>query len=102
MNQVGADGYLKNWRAWEPEDARAIAESWGILLRNEHWQVINIVRDYYESYRLFPPNRVLINLMSKQEGLEKANSTHLMQLFSGTPVKVLAQIAGLPKPSDCD
>ena len=102
MDQLGHDGYFRNWRAWEPEDAHAIAENWGILLGNEHWQVINTVRDYYKSYRLFPPNRVLINLMSKEKGLEKANSIYLMQLFSGTPSKVLAQIAGLPKPADCD
>ena len=102
MDQLGDDGYFKNWKEWKPTDAHAISENCGILLGNEHWQVINIVREYYKSYRLFPPNRVLINLMSKEEGLEKADSIYLMQLFSGTPARVLAKIAGLPKPADCD
>ena len=92
----------KDWREWQAEDASVIAENFGILLNEDHWKVIEIVRNYYETYRLFPPNRVLINLIMKEQGPEKANSMHLMKLFSGTPAKVLAQIAGLPKPANCD
>ena len=92
----------KDWREWQAEDASVIAENFGILLNEDHWKVIEIVRNYYQSYRLFPPNRVLINLIMKEQGPEKANSIHLMKLFSGTPAKVLAQLAGLPKPANCD
>ena len=92
----------KDWREWQAEDASVIAENFGILLNEDHWKVIEIVRNYYETYRLFPPNRVLINLIMKEQGSEKANSIYLMQLFTGAPAKVLAQIAGLPKPANCD
>ena len=92
----------KDWREWQAEDASVIAESFGISLNEDHWKVIEIVRNYYETYRLFPPNRVLINLILKEQGPKKANSIHLMTLFSGTPAKVLARIAGLPKPANCD
>ena len=95
-------GCFKEWRKWKAEDASVIAESFGISLNDDHWKVIEIVRNYYETYRLFPPNRVLINLILKEQGPAKANSIHLMKLFSGTPAKVLAQIAGLPKPANCD
>ena len=95
-------GCFKDWRRWQTEDASVIAESFGISLNEDHWKVIEIVRSYYDAYRLFPPNRVLINLIMKEQGPEKANSIHLMKLFSGTPAKVLAQIAGLPKPANCD
>ena len=89
-------------KEWQAEDASVIAENFGILLSEDHWKVIEIVRNYYETYRLFPPNRVLINLIMKEQGSEKANSIYLMQLFTGAPAKVLAQIAGLPKPANCD
>mgnify|MGYP001217691970 CR=1 FL=1 len=102
MNEKEKLGLSKDWRKWQAEDASVIAENLGILLNEDHWEIIKIVRNYYETYRLFPPNRVLINLIMKEQGPEKANSIHLMQLFSGTPAKVLAQIAGLPKPANCD
>lgn len=92
----------KDWREWQAEDASVTAENFGIFLNEDHWKVIKIVRNYYESYRLFPSNRVLINLIMKEQGPEKANSIHLMKLFTGTPAKVLAKIAGLPKPANCD
>ena len=61
----------KDWREWQAEDASVIAENFGILLNEDHWKVIGIVRNYYETYRLFPPNRVLINLIMKEQGPEK-------------------------------
>ncbi|HEY6610019.1 MAG TPA: TusE/DsrC/DsvC family sulfur relay protein, partial [Pseudomonas sp.] len=32
---------------------------------------------------------------------EKGNSLHLNKLFHGTPAKLAAKLAGLPKPTNC-
>jgi len=34
-------------------------------------------------------------------GADKGNSLHLNKLFNGTPAKLAAKLAGLPRPTNC-
>jgi tRNA 2-thiouridine synthesizing protein E len=45
--------------------------------------------------------RPLVKQVREQLGEDKANSIYLMQLFPGSPAKLLAKIAGLPRPTNC-
>ncbi|MCZ6459336.1 MAG: TusE/DsrC/DsvC family sulfur relay protein, partial [Gammaproteobacteria bacterium] len=36
-----------------------------------------------------------------QLGAEKGTSIYLLKLFPGSPAKLLAKIAGLPRPTNC-
>ena len=95
------EGFLRNLKDWSPEVARDIGRDHGIELTAEHLQVIDVLRTFYQDHILSPPSRVLMKVLSQSLETE-INSIALMQLFGGRARRHLAQIAGLPKPSDCD
>ncbi|MFL6611356.1 MAG: TusE/DsrC/DsvC family sulfur relay protein, partial [Pseudomonas sp.] len=45
--------------------------------------------------------RPLIKYTALKLGPDKGNSLHLNRLFKGTPAKLAAKLAGLPKPTNC-
>ena len=51
--------------------------------------------------QLSPATRPLIKYTALKLGPEKGNSPHLNRLFNGTPAKLAAKLAGLPKPTNC-
>ncbi len=99
---VDKEGFLRNLADWNETVATELARSEDIELTAEHWEIIHLVRDYYETYHVSPPTRVLVKIIGEKFGPEKGRSIHLMQLFSGRPAKLVSQIAGLPKPANCD
>ena len=99
---VDKEGFLMRRDDWNPEVAQQLAGRDGISLTDDHWEVLHLVRDYYEKFRLFPANRVLVSKIRETCGEDKGNSIHLMKLFTGKPAKHIAKIAGLPKPPNCD
>ena len=46
-------GYLKNLSDWSEALAEKIAEKEQIVLTPEHWEIIYLVRDFYEEYQPF-------------------------------------------------
>ena len=96
------EGFLRHTGDWNPAIAERMADLDGITLTDDHWAIIQLVRDYYQNHRLFPANRVLVTKVREAFGESKGTSIHLMKLFTGKPVKHIAKIAGLPKPPHCD
>ena len=96
------EGFLRDLSDWNPDVAEVLAKNEEITLSGSHWQVINLVRDYYEQYQISPVTRVLVKITRNKLGEDKGNSIYLMQLFSGKPAKLVSKIAGLPKPANCD
>jgi tRNA 2-thiouridine synthesizing protein E len=95
------EGYLENLRDWDEAVATAIAREEGIELGDEHWVLIELIRAFYRSYQVSPAMRVLVRHLRDELGEERGNSIHLMKLFPGSPAKLLAKIAGLPRPTNC-
>ena len=95
------EGFLVSPSDWTPEIADVIAEDLGLALLTQHWVIVDLLRRYYAQYGLSPPSRVLMTLLKREHDPE-FSSIALMQLFGGRARRQLAQIAGLPKPSDCD
>jgi tRNA 2-thiouridine synthesizing protein E len=96
------EGFLRDLSDWNPDVAEVLAKNDEITLSGSHWQIINLVRDYYQQYQISPVTRVLVKITRKKLGEDKGNSIYLMQLFSGKPAKLVSKIAGLPKPANCD
>jgi tRNA 2-thiouridine synthesizing protein E len=96
-----ADGHLVDLRAWSESVAAALAERERMLLTEEHWAVIRIVRDFYEKTGVSPAMRPLVKLVGERLGTDKANSLFLLRLFPGSPARVVARLAGLPRPTNC-
>lgn len=66
-----------------------------------HWEILNLLRAFYAQFQLSPANRALVRYVAQQLGPDKGNSLYLNRLFKGTPAKLAAKLAGLPKPSNC-
>ena len=95
------DGYLLQLSDWSPAVAEAIATQAGLDLGDEHWEVLHLLRRFYAEYQLSPASRPLIKYAALHLGADKGNSLHLNRLFKGTPAKLAAKLAGLPKPTNC-
>ncbi len=98
---IDKEGYLKNIFEWNHSIAIAIAEKENITLSEAHWEIILLIRNFYSSYQIIPVMRILIKKIYLELGETKGSSPYLMGLFSSQPIKILAKIAGLPKPSHC-
>jgi len=94
-------GFLKDRRAWTSELAILFAADEGITLQDEHWEVIHLLREYFEEFDAPPANRALVKYAKLKLGSSKGSSIYLMSLFPGSPARVGSRIAGLPKPKNC-
>ena len=95
------EGYLTNLNDWSEPVAEEIARAEGIELSDAHWALIRLVRQFYAEFEVSPAMRPLVKRARESLGPEKGNSLYLLTLFPGSPAKVLAKIAGLPRPTNC-
>ncbi|GGJ84507.1 TusE/DsrC/DsvC family sulfur relay protein [Pseudomonas matsuisoli] len=98
---VDADGYLLDINDWSEGVAASLAEREGISLSPAHWDVLQVLRAFYDEYQLSPSTRPLVKYAALKLGADKGNSAHLNRLFNGAPAKLGAKLAGLPKPANC-
>ena len=101
MIEFDEEGYLRNLADWDIGVAEALAQEEGIVLSAEHWEIIDLIRDFYQQFELSPAMRPLVKAVKLKLGADKGKSIYLMKLFPGSPAKVIAKIAGLPKPDNC-
>lgn len=95
------EGYLVSLDDWSPEVAQALAVEDGRTLTDEHWEVIEVLRDFYARFETAPAMRPMVKAVGQTLGADKGKSLHLMRLFPESPAKVAARLAGLPKPTNC-
>ena len=93
--EVDDDGFLKDPEDWSEEIVGYFAaqEHLGPLTDN-HWKVINYLRDYYKKFGCSPITRKLC----KDTG---CSLKELETLFSSDCVRAAYKLAGLPKPTGC-
>jgi len=95
------EGYLLDLADWNADVAHKIAADNGIQLTENHWEIINLIRDFYARHEVSPAMRPLVKRTRETLGTDKGNSLHLLRLFPGSPAKLAAKIAGLPRPTHC-
>ena len=99
--ETDEEGYLVNLADWN-EDVGAIwPRPKASTMTEQHWEVVNFLRDYYNEFQIAPAVRVLTKAIGKKLGPEKGNSQYLYELFPYGPAKQACKIAGLPKPTGC-
>lgn len=96
-----AEGYLVNLADWNPQVAELIAQNEGLILTEAHWEIIELIRRFYAEFDLSPAMRPLVKYAALHLGSEKGKSIYLLSLFPGSPPKLAAKIAGLPRPANC-
>ena len=95
------DGYLVDLNDWTPAVAEALAAQENIQLSEAHWEVLNELRMFYQTFDMAPSQRPFVKHIANTLGKDKGNSLYLMKLFPESPAKVAARIAGLPRPTNC-
>ena len=90
------EGYILDMDEWSEAFARAQAEKEGLVLTEEHWQVIHFIREYYEEHSVQAQVRDMIRHFRNIWPPEKGNNHYLHDLFpKGGPQKQGNRLAGI-------
>jgi len=81
---------------YSEEVVKVIAEAEGIALTDDHWAIVNYMRDQYREHGHTPNYRNMLKDM--EDVLPGKDSKALYDLFPIGPAKQGAKVAGLPKP----
>ena len=94
--EVNEEGFLVNHEEWAKDVAEALAKKEeGIEeLNDDHWAVVNTIREYYLEKNLAP----MVRKLCKTTGFQLR---YIFELFPSGPAKGACKIAGLPKPDGC-
>lgn len=89
------DGFMVKPELWNKELAELIAKEDGINeLTEDHWKIINIIRDTYNEKQMAP----MVRTICKESGLKLKQ---IYELFPLGPARGACRVAGLPKPDGC-
>jgi TusE/DsrC/DsvC family sulfur relay protein len=93
--EIDEDGFIQEPDKWNKDVAEDLAKAEKAYpMGEDHWKLVNYLRDYYLKYEIAPPVRMLV----KQTGLDLKK---IYALFPGGPAKGACKVAGLPKPTGC-
>ena len=98
---VDEDGFICNLSDWNEDAAKELAAAEKITLAEQHWEIIKLVRFFYQKHQHSPEMRALVKFTRQELGEAKGNSLYLLSLFPNSPAKLACKIAGLPRPANC-
>lgn len=93
--------YLHDLPDWSKDLAIKLGLEEGFNLTQEHFEILTIARKFYADFGFSPSMRPLCKLVAADLGANKGRSIYLNRLFPGSPAKIAAKLAGLPKPKNC-
>ena len=94
-------GWLEDLSEWSEQVAYGIAKNENVELGDEHWDVINTAREYFEEYGTVAEPRVFSKLMKEKFGADRSSQQYIYSLFPYGLIKSANKIAGLPRPKGC-
>ncbi|MFH1530632.1 MAG: TusE/DsrC/DsvC family sulfur relay protein [Pseudomonadota bacterium] len=93
--EVDEDGFIEDPSLWNEKIAAALAIGEHVdVLSEDHWKVVNYLRDYFQKFGVAP----MIRKLCKETGFKLKE---IYDLFPSGPAKGACKIAGLPKPTGC-
>jgi len=94
--EVEEDGFIQEPGKWSPAVAEDIAKEEASVhpMTEDHWTLVNYIRDYYLQFEVAPP----IRMVCKKTGVDLKK---LYDLFPKGPAAGTCKVAGLPKPTGC-
>lgn len=93
--EVDEDGFIQDPESWNDTVATVLAGDEDVeSLTEEHWKVVNYIRDYYTKFGIAPMIRKLCRETD-------CPLNRIYELFPSGPAKGACKIAGLPKPTGC-
>jgi tRNA 2-thiouridine synthesizing protein E len=93
--EVDEDGFIVDPDLWNEDIVKAFAKLEDVEeLTENHWKVINYLRDYYKKFGIAP----MIRKLCKETGFPLKE---IYEMFPSGPAKGACKLAGLPKPTGC-
>ncbi len=93
--EVDEDGFMQEPELWNKGIAVALATTEAVNdLTEEHWKVVNYLREYYLKFGIAP----MIRKLCKETGFPLKR---IYELFPSGPAKGACKVAGLAKPTGC-
>jgi len=93
--ELDEDGFLQEPELWNEELAKQLAKMEEVEeLTEEHWKVVNYLREYFQEYGIAP----MVRKLCKDTGFDLKK---IYALFPSGPAKGACKIAGLTKPTGC-
>lgn len=93
-----ADGRLKHPDNWSEDVAIELAQKEELTLTDDHWAVINMMREYYNKFNRPPIRKLLKSSLAEKYDPDKAEDKYLRTLFPNDVLVQGTRIAGLPVP----
>ena len=97
---IDEDGFIQEPEKWDEAVAEDLAKLEAAYAPGEekmgedHWKLVNYLRNYFLEYEIAPP----IRMLTKQTEFDLK---YIYLLFPSGPAKGACKIAGLPKPTGC-
>ena len=92
------EGFLLDPSDWNKSLAETLAKQERIEMTEEHWMVVDYVRDYFEQRESVPELRVVMKHLKEALGEQKATRRYVYQLFPFGYGQQACKIAGMRKP----
>ena len=96
--ELTTDGRLKNPDDWSEHVAIELAHGEGLVLNDDHWDVIDAMREYYQKFNQPPIRKLLKSMLAEKYGPDKAEDDYLRSLFPNDVLVQGTRVAGLPVP----
>ena len=96
--EVNENGYLLE-PDFSEEAVTVITAAEGLTLTDQHWKIVNFLREKYKEDGHTPNLRNLIKGLQEDGGMPEADSGLLFELFpDGGAAKQGCKVGGLPQP----
>lgn len=92
------EGYLLDPEDWNRDVAQALADEVGVVMSDEHWQIVEFIHASYAASQVVPEARKLLRQMKSMWGPERATRRYLYRLFPAGYAQTACKIAGMRKP----
>lgn len=100
--ELSEAGWLLNLDEWSEELAKQIAVNENVgELTEEHWNIINLAREYFEENGSVCEPRKFSKLMQQKYDKDHSSQKYIYSLFPTGLIKCANKIAGLPRPKGC-
>ena len=91
---VDEEGFLTEYGEWSRDLGTQLADNIGIVMTDDHWAVIDFLRDDYQEQG----ETATLRRVSAVGGFDTKS---LFQMFPKKPARKMSYVAGLPKPAGC-
>ena len=90
------EGYIQNMDEWSEGFVEALAAREGLVLTDEHWEIIEFLRNYHQEHGVQAPVRDMLKHFKQAWGEEFGTNHYLHEIFpKGGPQKQGNRLAGI-------